>query len=741
MSEERIIKVDYEDEMKKSYIDYAMSVIVQRAIPDVRDGLKPVHRRILYAMQELHLTPDKQYRKSARIVGDTMGKYHPHGDASIYGAMVRMAQDYSLLVPLVDGHGNFGSIDGDSAAAMRYTEAKLAKPAMEILKDMDKNVVDYRNNFDDSLKEPIVLPSRFPNLLVNGTSGIAVGMKADIPPHNLNEVINGCKKYIDNEDITISQLRKYIKGPDFPTGGTIINKSDLDSMYETGNGKVRVRAKICTEDAGYGKTNLVITEIPYSFSGSKTKLIESLIEMAKDKKLEELSDVRDESSKDGIRIILEAKRGIDIDNLISKLYTRTKLEDTVSVNFLAIVDSRPEVLNLKEMIKHFIDFQREINIRKHNYLLEKSNARKEIVDGLIEAQDIMDLIIEILRGSKDLKTAKDCLISGKVDGIKFKTKKSIKEASKLSFTENQADAILDMRLHKLIGLELEKLQNEQKELMKKIKFYAKILSDKDELNKLIKSELDEIKKQFGAKRKTVIEEIIEEKYEEKFIEEELYVLIDKFGYVKTIDAPNYNRCNAETLEEYNTVLKILNTDKLSMFTEEGNLHQIKVLDIPNLKIKDKGVLIDTICDVGKEKVILLTNYEEIRDKKLLFLTEQGYTKVVDGSEFESIRRNINSTKLNEGDRVIKVTPIDLSEINNMVVVSNKDYVLKFETSEIPEQKKNAIGVRTLKLEENEIVIGVYLLSEDDNTEIKINEKMVNLKRMNCKKRNSKGVKR
>lgn len=737
--EDRIIKVDYEDEMKKSYIDYAMSVIVQRAIPDVRDGFKPVQRRILYAMDELSLSPDKQYRKSARIVGDTMGKYHPHGDSSIYDAMVRMAQDYNMLLPLVDGHGNFGSIDGDSPAAMRYTEARLSKIAMEVLKDMEKGIVDYRDNFDGSLKEPVVLPTKFPNLLVNGTSGIAVGMRTDIPPHNLVEVINACNAYLKNEEITIPQILKHIKGPDFPTGGSIINKSELKEIYETGNGKVKVRAKIVTEDAGHGKTNLVVTEIPYSLVGSKTKLIENIIDLIKDRKLDEVTDVRDESSMEGIRIVIEAKRGVNIDNLINKLYARTKLEDTITVNFLAIVNNQPQVLNIKEMIKHFIDFQKEINIRKYQYLLNKSLEREEILEGLIKAQDIIDLIIEILRGSDSLKTAKDCLIYGNTENIKFKTKKSQAQASKLKFTENQANAILDMKLQKLIGLELQKLKEELDKILGNIALYREILNNESKLKEVIKTDLDEIKKLYGSKRKTVIEEVVEEEYKEEFVVEELFILIDRFGYIKTVDMQTYNRCSEDTLNEYNTIIKTLNTDKLCMFTTEGNLHQIKVLDMPTGKIKDKGVPIDTISDIGKEEPILITTFDEIKDKKLLFITDLGYTKIIDGKEFESIRRNINSTKLSDGDKVKMVTPID-DTISHITVVSEDNYLLKFERSEVPEQKRVAVGVITLKLKDNDRIKSVYLTQTDEKLKIKANKKNIDLNEVKVLRRNHKGIK-
>ena len=733
MTEDRIIKVDYEEEMRKSYIDYAMSVIVQRAIPDVRDGLKPVHRRILYAMQELNLQPDKPYRKSARIVGDTMGKYHPHGDSSIYLAMVRMSQDYSLLLPLVQGHGNFGSIDGDSAAAMRYTEARLASPALEILKDMDKEIVDFRDNFDGSLKEPEVLPSRFPNLLVNGATGIAVGMKTDIPPHNLGEVINACKAYIDNENISIAQLRKYIKGADFPTGGIIVNKDELSQIYETGTGKIKVRSKIEIEPAGAGRTNLVITEIPYSFSGSKIKLLENIVDLMKDKKLEELSDFRDESGKEGIRIVLEAKKGVNIDNLLVKLFQKTKLEDTIAVNFLAIVDNKPKQLNLKDIIKHFIDFQKEINLKKYKFLLNKINDRKEIVEGLIKAQDIIDLIIEILRGSKDVKTAKDCLINGNSSEISFKSKKSEKMASTLNFTERQAVAILDMKLQKLIGLELQKLLEEEQLLIKNAQLYKSILENENQLCQVIKEELEEIKKLYSKKRRTEIIEIGNEIYiEPEETNEEIVILIDKFGYTKTIDMNSYSRLNPDTLLEYTTI-RAFSKDKLLFFTKDASLYQLKISSIPHGKIKDKGVLIDSIFDIKRDSVCLLSPFEDIKNKDLLFLTKRGNVKIVPSIEFESNRKNIASTKLDEDDEVILITPLNIEDTPEIAIISDLNRVSRFKTAEIPIQKKTAKGVTGFKLKKQESIVNAILIN--DNTEfIKINNNDLAIKDIKISKR-------
>ncbi|WCK56955.1 DNA topoisomerase 4 subunit A (plasmid) [Aneurinibacillus sp. Ricciae_BoGa-3] len=728
--------------MKQSFIDYAMSVITQRALPDVRDGFKPVHRRVLYAMDELGLDPSKSFLKSARIVGDVLGKYHPHGDSAVYETMVRMTQDFSMLLPLVQGHGNFGSIDGDSAAAMRYTEAKLSHPAIEMLKDLEKKVVDFQENYDGKLKEPVVLPARFPNLLVNGASGIAVGMATSIPSHNLNEAIKGILHYIDNPDITVAKLMKHIKGPDFPTGGIIINKNELLNIYETGTGRVRIRSKLEIENAGYGRSNVVITEIPYTQAGNKTKLIEKMEELARDKKLDEVSDIRDESSKDGIRIVLEVKKGVDIDDFLNKLYKKTALEDTFKVNFLALVDGKPQILNLKQVIHHFVEFQKEITRKKHEYLLAKANNEQEVLEGLIKAHDIIDLIIEILRGSKDVKMAKACMMQGVTDGIAFRTKKSEKEASKLNFTERQADAILDMRLQKLISLELDKLNADYQEIRGNIKEYEDILGNESTLLNVIKDYLQEIAKKFGQKRKTQIDEIEVVQYVEKFKEEELYVLMDRFGYIKTTDVTNYNRSSDDTVKEFKHTFLTMNTDKLYLFTKEGNLHTVKLADVPKGKVKDKGVPIQTITKLGKEEEVLVESFQSIADKKLMFITKQGMVKWLNGSEFDTNRSMSSATKLEEGDELLSVQVIgDVKDYSHIVLVSNKRFALKIAIEEIPELKKTSKGVKTISLTDDDTLNQVYLLRSDDKESVvEIDGKAVDLVSMKTKKRNQVGVK-
>ena len=543
-SESQIIRTEYSDLMKKSYIDYAMSVIIARALPDVRDGLKPVQRRTLYDMYELGIRCDRPYRKCARIVGDTMGKYHPHGDSSIYEALVVMAQDFKKGQVLVDGHGNFGSIEGDGAAAMRYTEARLTKFTQEVcLADLDKNVIDFGPNFDETEKEPLVLPVRVPNLLVNGAEGIAVGMATSIPTHNLGEVIDAVKAYMKNSAVSTRQLMKYIKGPDFPTGGIVVNKDDLLNIYETGQGKIKIRGRVEVEELKGGRKQLVITEIPYTMIGTGIgKFLNDVAGLVESKKTTDIVDISNQSSKEGIRIVLELKKGADVENLKNMLYKKTRLEDTFGVNMLAVADGRPETLSLKQIIEHHVDFQFELATRKYTTLLEKEQEKSEVQEGLIKACDVIDLIIEILRGSKSVKDAKACLINGVTDNITFKSPRSKKMAALLRFTERQAAAILEMRLYRLIGLEIEALIREHEETLKNIARYEDILNNYDSMAGVIIEDLDRFKKEYGRKRRTSIENAAEAVFEEKKIEEqEVVFLMDRFGYAKTVDVSVYER--------------------------------------------------------------------------------------------------------------------------------------------------------------------------------------------------------
>ena len=549
----QVIRTEYSDIMQKSYIDYAMSVIVSRALPDVRDGLKPVQRRTLYDMYELGIRYDRPYRKSARIVGDTMGKYHPHGDSSIYGALVVLAQDFKMGLPLVDGHGNFGSIEGDGAAAMRYTEARLQKITQEaFLTDMDKGVVSFGPNFDETEKEPEVLPARIPNLLVNGSEGIAVGMVTSIPPHNLGEVIDAVIALIKDSELSDEKLLDYIKGPDFPTGGIVINKDELKTIYQTGSGKIKIRGRVELEKAKGGKERLVITEIPYTMLGANIgKFLNDAAALAETKKTTDIVDISNQSSKDGIRIVLELKKGADAEYLKNLLYKKTRLEDTFGVNMLAVANGKPETLSLRSILEHHIDFQFEIATKKYQNMLDKELHKKEIQEGLIRACDVIDLIIEILRGSQSQKQAKDCLVNGVTEGIKFKTAKSEKQAARLRFTEVQAAAILEMRLYKLIGLEIDALLAEHKQTLDNITRYEDILNNYQSMARVIIDELEGYKKEFGHPRKTSIENAQEIVLEEKKIEEfPVVFLMDRFGYARTIDESTYER-NKEAADTEN----------------------------------------------------------------------------------------------------------------------------------------------------------------------------------------------
>ena len=629
--EHSIIRTEYSELMQKSYIDYAMSVIIARALPDVRDGLKPVQRRTLYDMYELGIRYDKPYRKSARIVGDTMGKYHPHGDSSIYDALVVMAQDFKKGLPLVDGHGNFGSIEGDGAAAMRYTEARLQKVTQEAyLADLDKNVVDFMPNFDETEKEPVVLPVKVPNLLVNGAEGIAVGMATSIPPHNFGEVIDGVIAYMKNPDITTAEMMQYIPGPDFPTGGIIANKDDLPAIYESGVGKIKIRGKIEIEKGKGGKDRMVITEIPYTMIGANIgKFLNDVYGMVESKATSDITDITNQSSKEGIRIVLELKKGADIEALENLLYKKTKLEDTFGVNMLAVADGRPEVLGLKRIIEHHVDFQFELATRKYKTLLKKEQDKKEIQEGLIKACDVIDLIIEILRGSSSTRDAKECLTTGATEKIKFKSKRSEKMASMLRFTDRQAQAILEMRLYKLIGLEIEALMKEHETTLANIAKYEDILNNYDSMAQVIIDDLDALKKEYAVKRKTKIENAEEAVFEENQVQEqEVVLLMDRFGYAKTVDGSVYERNREAADKENKYILRCMNTGKLCLFTSDGKMHQIKVMDLPYGKFRDKGFPIDNVSnfDSTKEEIVYLCDDRELFFSKFLFVTKQGMIK-------------------------------------------------------------------------------------------------------------------
>lgn len=743
MQDSQIIRTEYSDVMKKSYIDYAMSVIVARALPDVRDGLKPVQRRTLYDMHELGIRYDRPYRKCARIVGDTMGKYHPHGDSSIYEALVVMAQDFKKGMILVDGHGNFGSIEGDGAAAMRYTEARLAKITQEAyLGDLDKDIVDFVPNFDETEKEPEVLPVRIPNLLVNGAEGIAVGMATSIPTHNLGEVIDAVKAYMKNDEISTKQLMKYVKGPDFPTGGIVVNKDDLLDIYETGTGKIKIRGKVEVEEMKGGKKRLVITEIPYTMIGAGIgKFLNDVCALVESKKTSDIVDISNQSSKEGIRIVIELKRGADIENLTNMLYKKTRLEDTFGVNMLAVADGRPETMGLKKIIEHHVDFQFEMATRKYKNLLKKEQDKKEIQEGLIKACDVIDLIIEILRGSQSVKDAKACLTSGITDNIKFKSSISKKMAAMLRFTERQATAILEMHLYKLIGLEIEALMKEHDETLKKIARYEDILNNYDSMAEVIIADLEQLKAEFSRKRRTQIENAEEAVYEENKIEEqEVVFLMDRFGYAKTIDTNAYGRNKEAADTENKYVISCMNTGRICLFTNTGKMHQIKVLDLPYGKFRDKGSPVDNVSnyDSTQEEIVYICDAEQMRYAKLLFATKQGMIKKVEGTEFQVAKRTIAATKLQADDEVMSVQVIN--ENQNIVLQTKEGYFLRFLAEEVSEKKKGAIGVRGIKLQKKDELERVYLFEDGVETKIPYKDREVTLNRLKLAKRDGTGTK-
>ncbi len=744
--EERIIGAEYSEIMQKSYIDYAMSVIISRALPDVRDGLKPVQRRTLYDMYELGIRYDRPYRKCARIVGDTMGKYHPHGDSSIYDALVVMAQDFKKGLALVDGHGNFGSIEGDGAAAMRYTEARLQKiTQVAFLADLDKNVVDFGPNFDETEKEPQVLPVRIPNLLVNGSDGIAVGMVTSIPTHNLAEVIDAVKALIKNNKLTNADLMKYIKGPDFPTGGIVVNQDELLQIYETGQGKIRIRGRVEVEKVKGGKERLVITEIPYTMIGANIgKFLNEVASLVETKKTNDIIDISNQSSKGGIRIVLELRRGADVEKLKNLLYKKTRLQDTFGVNMLAVADGRPETLSLRKILEYNIDFQFELTTRKYQNLLDKEQKKSEIQEGLIRACDIIDLIIEILRGSRSRDQVKECLVNGVTEGIRFKTEKSRKMAAKLNFTEPQANAILDMRLYKLIGLELEVLMAEHEQTLKNIAEYKDILNNYDSMAKVIIKELDSLKKEFGRPRRTAIENAEEIVLEEPKIEElPVVFLMDRFGYVRSMDETIYERNKEAADAESKYVIHCLNTDRICIFTDNGKVHLLKMQNVPFGKFRDKGTPVDNLCNYNssEENFIGVMAMNDIKETVVTFVTRQAMVKRVEGSEFDTSRKTAAATKLQDGDAVIAVHAA--SEHANLVLASDNGYFLRFAVTEIPLKKKTAVGVRGMKLADGDTVSEVYWIEKNgsvQSSEVEYKGHTVTLTRLRVASRDSKGTK-
>lgn len=739
-----LIQTEYAEIMQKSYIDYAMSVIVARALPDVRDGLKPVQRRTLYDMYELGIRWDKPYRKSARIVGDTMGKYHPHGDSSIYGALVVLAQDFKMGQALVDGHGNFGSIEGDGAAAMRYTEARLQKITQEaFLSDLDKGVVDFVPNFDETEKEPSVLPARIPNLLVNGSEGIAVGMAMSIPPHNLGEVIDAVIALIRDSSLTDEELMKYVKGPDFPTGGIVVNASDLAQIYSTGSGKIRIRGKVEVEKVPRSdRRRIVITEIPYTMIGAGIgKFLNDVAALADSRLGSDIADISNQSSKEGIRIVLELRKGADEEYIKKMLYKKTRLEDTFGVNMLAVSDGRPETMSLHDILEAHIEFQFEIATKKYSSMLDSELSKKEIQEGLIRAVDVIDLIIEILRGSKDRAMARNCLVTGKTDGIRFKTKKSKADAAKLRFTEAQATAILEMRLYKLIGLEIDALMAEYEDTRKKIDLYTDILNNYSSMAEVIVRQLEDFRKRYSRERRTVICDEEEVVFEERKAEAyPCVLLIDRFGYARTVDEAVYEKNRDAADEENRIVIHCMSDSRLCVFTDTGRVHILKAEKIPHGKFRDKGTPIDNLSnyDSASETFLSVMNLEEIKTQRLIFVTAHGFIKMVEGAEFDVSKLTVAGTKLEEGDRLICVHAAHFQA--GLVMISKNSMALRILQEDIPLQKKNARGVYGIRLAKGDEVDQVFFLEDGAPTETEVNGRMVALNRLRIASRGTKGSK-
>jgi DNA gyrase subunit A len=703
IEKQRVIPINIEDEVKKSFIDYAMSVIVARALPDVRDGLKPVHRRILYAMNNAGFTPEKPYRKSATTVGEVLGKYHPHGDVAVYDTMVRMAQDFSYRYQLIDGHGNFGSVDGDSAAAMRYTEARMAKISMELLRDLEKETVDYRPNYDESLQEPTVLPARFPNLLVNGVNGIAVGMATSIPPHNLGEVIDCVIATIDNPEIELEEMMKHIKGPDFPTYGIIMGREGIKSAYATGRGKVVVRANAEIEQMAGNKSRILITEIPYQVNKANT--IEKIAELVKDKKIEGISDLRDESDRNGMRIVIELKRDVNANVVLNHLYKHTQLQDTFSIIMLALVNGQPKVLNLREIIRHYINHQIDVITRRTQYDLRKAEARAHILEGLRIALDNIDEIISIIRSSKTVPEAKQRMME------------------RFGLSEAQSDAIAEMRLRALTGLERGKIEEEYLGLIKDMEYYRSLLASEYKMLIVIKEEMLEIKKKYADERRSRITASLEELNDEDFIEEhEVAVTITHFGYVKRLPSDTYKSqrrggkgiTGLQTREDdFVEHLFITSTHNyILFFTNKGKMYKLKTYEIPEAGRQAKGTALVNLLQLDPdEKVSAVINIKDFQDGKyLIFMTKLGLVKKTELQEYETSRNTgITAITLLEQDELISVK---LSRgTTELITVTKEGMSIRFNENDVRSMGRGTQGVRGINLGKNDAVIGMDIIEE------------------------------
>ena len=742
---EQILTTEFSEEMQKSYLDYSMSVITSRAVPDIRDGLKPVQRRVLYDMNELHANHDRPTYKSARICGDTMGKYHPHGDSSIYDTLVVMAQDFKRMQPVVHGQGNFGSIEGDSAAAPRYTEAKLEKFTDDcMLADLD-TMVPFQPNYDETLREPVVLPARIPYFLLNGSEGIAVGMTTSTPSHNLGEIIDLILAYLRNPAMETADMMQYLKGPDFPTGGIIANKSELVDIYRSGTGRLKLRGKLQFEkkEGRSDRDKLVVTEIPYTMIGQGImKFMQDVAQLVEDKILPEIVDISNQSDKNGIRIVLELKAGADIERIQNILYKKTRLEDTFGVNMLAIHEGRPETMTLRGILKAYLKFQYEILTNKYQNLLEKELARKEIQDGLIKAVDLIDAIIALLRNSKNQADAKQALMSGEIAGIKFRERdrEFMSTIETFHFTERQAQAILDMRLSKLIGLELIELKKQHAETLRNIKEYRGILGSRERMNEVLSEDLMMIRAAYAVPRRTVLEDGKEAVFNENEVQEiSCYYIQDKFGYCKLMDEATYQR-NQEAVESDNRfVLKCKNTDRVLLFTDKGNMHQIKCQDVPLGKFKDKGVPIDNISkyNANQEEIIYANVKSALAGKTLIFATREAMVKLVETSEFETANKLVAATKLGEGDRLIEIR--EMAYETDIVFETHDGYFLRCSLSDIPLQKKNSKGVIGIRLGKCDTLEHFYLLGTEP-VEITYRKKPLSLNRLKLAGRAGKGTK-
>ena len=736
------VNIYIEDEIKASYLDYSMSVIVSRALPDVRDGLKPVHRRILFAMNEMGMTHKSPFKKSARIVGDVLGKYHPHGDSSVYGAMVRMAQDFNMRYELIDGHGNFGSIDGDEAAAMRYTEARMAKLTNELLQDIDKDTIDYRKNFDESLDEPTVLPAKLPNLLLNGANGIAVGMATNIPPHNLSEVCDGIVALIDNRDITIEELMTHIKGPDFPTGATINGKQGIIDAYKTGRGKVRVAGKVKIETDKKGRESIIVTEIPYQVN--KSRLIEKIAELVRNKKITGISDLRDESDREGIRIVIEIKKGEESELVLNSLYKYTDLQNTFGIIMLALVNNAPKVLNLKQILENYLAHRYEVVTRRVKFDLTKAENRAHILEGFKIALDNIDEVIKIIRGSRDANIAREQLMAN------------------FGFTEIQSRSILDMRLQRLTGLERDKIEQEYRDLMLLIEELKSILADDNKKYRIIKDEVLELKENFGDERKTEIQNArVEIGIEDLIKDEDVVVTLTEKGYVKRIATDSYHSqrrggvgVNATNTIEDDVVKDMYiakNLDTLLVFTDKGKVFSLKVYEIPEVGKQARGKLIGNLIKLGEdEKVSTVIRVREFdKNKQVLFVTKDGIVKKTDLSLFSNINKNgIRALTIKDDDQLTYVGVTSGNQKNEIFIATNNGFAIRFSEEDVRSMGRTAAGVKGITLRSKDFVVSAAIINPEaenieDKTVLTITEegygKRTALKEYRAQTRGGKGI--